>query len=123
LADDVVTVVREVSRRLAAGAAADEIAAPAEASGLFAGVEVDEDEPAELVDLELAESADLTRDELAQAFGEPTALPLVHPGRPKRVAYYPDEIEGPSTVAVIVSLADDEARVRAITLRRDERTD
>ena len=121
MADDVITIVREVSRRLADGAPAAEIAAPAEASGLFADVDVDEDEPAELVDLELAESAEVTRDELAQAFGEPTALPLAHPGRPKRVAYYPAQIAGPATVAVIASLADDEARVRAITLRRDVR--
>jgi hypothetical protein len=122
VADDVVSVLREVSRLLAAGAAADEIAAPAEASGLFAEVDVDEDEPAELVDVELADSVNVTRDELAQAFGEPTALPLVHPGRPQRVAYYPTDIGGPATVALIASLADDdEARISAITLRRDER--
>jgi hypothetical protein len=121
VAGDVVTVLREVSRRLVAGAPAEEIAAPAEASGLFDEVEVDDDEPAELVDLELADSAHVTRDELAQAFGEATPLPLVHPGRPQRVAYYPTEIGGPATVAVIASLDDDEeTRVRAITLRRDE---
>jgi hypothetical protein len=121
VADDVVTVLRELSRLLAAGAPADEIAAPAKASALFEEVDVDEDEPTELVEVELADSVRVTRDELAQAFGEPTALPLVHPGRPKRVAYYPTEIGGPATVAVIASLDDDEeTRVRAITLRRDE---
>lgn len=117
---DVVGVLREVSRRLAAGAPADEIAAPAESSGLFDDVEVDEDEPAELVDLELADATHVTRDELERAFGQPSELPLLHPGRPKRVAYYPAEIASGARVAVIASLADDGANVQAITLRRDE---
>jgi hypothetical protein len=121
VAADVVSVLREVSRLLAAGAPSAEIAAPAEASGLFAEVDVDEDEPAELVDLELADSVDVSSDELARAFGEPTELPLVHPGRARQLAYYPTPIgSAPVTVAVIASLAEDDDRVSAVTLRRDE---
>ena len=127
MAEGVVDVIRDLCRLLFSDApSADRLAEQANSSGLFGEVEVDDEAPPELVELELADSASVTVDELAAAFGEPSPLPLLHPDRPSRVAFYVEEAGRPASVAVIASLADDEeegGRVSAITLRRDERGD
>lgn len=124
MADGVVNVIRDLCRLLSSGEPpARQLAERADSSGLFDQVEVDDEEPTELLELELADSVSVTTDELAEAFGEPVPLPLLHPDRPSRVAYYVQEAGRPASVAVIASLADEEGRVSAITLRRDERGD
>jgi hypothetical protein len=90
---------------------------------LFSEVDVDEDEPpelVELVELELDDSVDLRVDQLRRAFGEPNEVPrLAH--RPARVAFYVDQPGSPASVAIFASLdEEDEERVRSIRLRRDE---
>jgi hypothetical protein len=89
-------------------------------SGLFADVDVDDDEPAELVDLELADSVDLRVDQLQRAFGLPSEMPRL-PYRPPRVAFYVNRPGSPARVAILASLDEqDENCVHSITLRRDE---
>jgi hypothetical protein len=119
---DLLDALRHLTRLLSAPtASAGDLEARARETRLFADVSVDDDHPPELVELELADSAELTVAQLASAFGEPSPLPRL-PERPARVAFYDEEAEGPASVAVIASLdEDDEERVRAIVLRRDER--
>jgi hypothetical protein len=118
---DAVDELHALSRLLLESApSAAAIERRAEESGLFADVDVDEDDPPELVDLELLESLDVRLEQLRSAFGPPTDVPpLVD--RPPRVAFYVREPGKPASVAIFVSLdEDDEDRVRAIMLRRDE---
>jgi hypothetical protein len=118
---DAVDELHALSRLLLESApSAAAIERRAEESGLFADVDVDEDDPPELVDLELLESLDVRLEQFRSAFGPPTDVPpLVD--RPPRVAFYVREPGKPASVAIFASLdEDDEDRVRAIMLRRDE---
>lgn len=120
-AAEAIAELRTLSRLLSGTApSAAEIQRRAGEAKLFSDVDVDEDEPPELVDLELTDSVDLRVDQLAGAFGEPTEVPrLAH--RPARVAFYVEEPGSPASVAIFASLdEEDEERVRSITLRRDE---
>lgn len=120
---DAVDEVHALSRLLLESApSAAAVERRAEESGLFADVDVDvdEDDPPELVELELLESLDVRLEQFRSAFGSPTDVPpLVD--RPPRVAFYVREPGKPASVAIFASLdEDDEDRVRAIMLRRDE---
>lgn len=65
------------------------------------------------VTLELADTQAITQEQLEQAFGDARALPQLHPGSARQLAYYPD---GESAVLASV---DDEGAVTQITVRRD----
>lgn len=105
---------------LEAAPSAAEIERRAEESGLFAEVDVDDDEVPEVVDLEFADSLEVRLDQLRSAFGKENEVPRM-PYRPARVAFYLRELGRPASVAIFASLDDDdEERVRSIMLRRDE---
>ena len=119
MAADAIAELGAISRLLLEGApSAAVIERRAEESGLFADVEVDE--PPEVVELELADSLDVRLDELRRAFGDEHEVPRM-PYRAARVAFYLREVGRPASVAIFASLdEDDEERVRAFMLRRDE---
>ncbi len=119
---DLVDALRQLSRLLSAPApSSGDLEQRARETPFFTEVAVDDDDPPELVELELADSAELTVSELAGAFGEPSPLPRL-PERPARVAFYVEESGSPASVALIASLdEDDEDRIRGVVLRRDER--
>lgn len=118
---DPVAVLRTLSTLLSGAApSAAELKRRAAESRLFAEVDVDDEEPPEVVDLELDGALELRLAELRSAFGEPTEVPpLAY--RPPRVAFYVEEPGKPASVAIFASVdEDDEDRVRSIMLRRDE---
>lgn len=92
----------------------------AAASGLFAEVDVDDEVPPEVVDLELDGAVDVRLADLRGALGEATEVPPLA-DRPRRVAFYVEEPGKPARVAIFASLdEDDDDRVRSFMLRRDE---
>jgi hypothetical protein len=118
---DPVAVLRALSGLLSdAAPVAAELERRAAESRQFAEVEVDDEEPPEVVDLELDGAVELRLAELRNAFGEPTEVPPM-PYRPPRVAFYVEEPGKPARVAIFASVdEDDEDRVRSLMLRRDE---
>jgi hypothetical protein len=119
VADDAVSELRKLADLLSADTpSAGEIERAA--SGVPAFTEVDVDDPPEIVELEVADSVELTLPQLTAAFGEPSFVPRM-PHRPAQVAFYVEEPGRPASVAIFASLdEDDEQRVRSVTLRRDE---
>ncbi len=90
------------------------------ASDSPAFTEVDVENPPEVVEFELDDSAELNVAQLTAEFGEPSFVPRM-PHQPAQVAFYVQEAGRPAMIAIFASLDDDqEERVRSITLRRDE---